>query len=203
MIAKKNTKLETSSSRYKKITEKITGGLIHDFQPYSFVEDRGFKEQMEELEPHYEIPHRTTFCRSVIPRIYEEVKEQVKSKVVDLQQQKNKVVLTTDLWTSEANEAYLGLSCHYLTQEFELVSVCLAVEHFTGWHTGVNIASSIRHILSNYAVDQSTVSAVIADNASNMDLALRLGNGEADTVLVIPFSWQLMMVCKCHQVYRI
>ena len=172
MIAKKKTKLETSSSRHKKITKKIAGVLIHDFQPYSFVEDRGFKELMEELEPHYEIPHRTTFCRSVIPTIYEEVKEQVKSKVVDLQQQKNKVALTTDMWTSEVNEAYLRLSCHYLPQEVELVSVCLAVEHFTGWHTGINIASGMRHILSDYAIDQSTVSAVIVDNASNVDLAL-------------------------------
>ena len=120
-IAKKKTKLETSSSRHKKIIEKIAGVLIHDFQPYSFVEDRGFKELMEELEPHYKLPHRTTFCRSVIPRIYEEVKEQVKSKVVDLQQQKNKVALTTDMWISEANEAYLGLSCH------KSLSWCLCV----------------------------------------------------------------------------
>ena len=43
-IAKKKTKLETSSSRHKKITEKIAGVLIHDFQPYSFVENREFKE---------------------------------------------------------------------------------------------------------------------------------------------------------------
>ena len=97
------------------------------------------------------------------------------SKVEDLQQMKTKVALTTDMWTSEANEAYLGVSYHYLTQDFELVSVCLAVENFSGQHTGVNIASGIRHILSNYAIDKSTVSAVIADNAANMDLALRLG----------------------------
>ena len=97
------------------------------------------------------------------------------SKVEDLQQMKTKVALTTDMWTSEADEAYLGVSCHYLTQDFELVSVCLAVEHFSGRHTGVDIASGIRHILSNYAIDQSTVSAVIADNAANMDLALWLG----------------------------
>ena len=49
MVAKKKTKLETSSSGHKKITEKIAVVLIHDFQPYSFVEDRGFKEPMEEL----------------------------------------------------------------------------------------------------------------------------------------------------------
>ena len=79
------------------------------------------------------------------------------------------------MWTSEAHEAYLGLSYHYSTQEFELVSVCLAVEHFTRRHTGVNIASGIRHILSDYAIDQSTVSAVIVDNASNTDIALQVG----------------------------
>lgn len=79
------------------------------------------------------------------------------------------------MWSSEANESYLGLSCHYLTHEFELLSVCLAVEHSSGRHTSVNIAAGIRHILSDYAIDQSTVSAVIADNASNMDLALQLG----------------------------
>ena len=54
------------------------------------------------------------------------------------------------------------------------MSVCLAVEHLSGRHTGVNIASSIRHILSDYAIDQFIVSAIIVDNASNMDSALRV-----------------------------
>ena len=34
---------------------------------------------------------------------------------------------------------------------------------------------SFRYILSDYAIDQSTLSAVIAYNASNMDLALWVG----------------------------
>ena len=85
------------------------------------------------------------------------------------------VAFTTDMWTSEDNDAYLGLSCHYSTENFELVSLCLAVEHFTGRHTGANIASCLKQILSNYSIDQAAVSAVITDNASNMDLALHLG----------------------------
>ena len=75
----------------------------------------------------------------------------------------------------ETNDAYLGLSCHFLTADFEFVSLCLAVEHFTGRHTGVNIASCLKQILSDYTIDRAAVSVVIADNASNMDLALRLG----------------------------
>ena len=130
------------------------------------------------------------------------MREKVKSKVVDVQQRKNKVALTTDMWTSEANEAYLGLSCHYLTQEFELVSVCLAVEHFSGRHTGVNIASDISHVLSDYAIDQSAISAVIADNASNMDLALRLGEWRSRHCFGHTLQLAINDGLKCLQVYR-
>ena len=83
--------------------------------------------------------------------------------------------LTTDMWTSEANDAYLGLTSHFLLADFELVSLCLAVEPFTGRHTGVNIASCLKQILRDFNIDPAAVSAVITDNASNMDLALRLG----------------------------
>ena len=61
---------------------------------YSFVDDKGFKELhvMQQLEPRYEIPHRTTFSRSIIPSIYE-VKQQVKSKADLIQQEKSKIDL--------------------------------------------------------------------------------------------------------------
>ena len=52
---------------------------------------------MTELEPRSDITHRTTFSRSVTPKIYMDVKEQVKSKVVDLQQRKSRVTLTIDM----------------------------------------------------------------------------------------------------------
>ncbi|XP_065895773.1 zinc finger BED domain-containing protein 4-like [Dysidea avara] len=149
--------------------------MIHDFQPYSFVEDRGFSELMQQLEPHYQIPHRTTFSRSIVPSMYKEARKEVESKLSDVLQSKNKMALTTDMWTSEANDAYLGLTCHFLTADFELVSLCLAVEPFTGRHTGVNIASCLKQILRDFTIDQAAVSAVITDNASNMDLASRLG----------------------------
>ena len=76
---------------------------------------------------------------------------------------------------SEANDAYLGLTCHFLSADFELVSLCLAVEPFTGRHTGVNIASCLKQTLRDFNIDPAAVSAIITDNASNMDLALRLG----------------------------
>ena len=39
----------------------------------------------------------------------------------------------------------------------------------------MNIASCLKQILRDFTIDQAAVSAVITDNASNMDLASRLG----------------------------
>ena len=120
---------------------------------------------MQQLEPQYEIPHRMTFLRSVVPAIYQEVK---------LMEMHSKLALTTDMWTSEANDAYLGLSCHYLTATFEMVLFCHKNEYFSGRHTGANIAACLKQILSNYSINQAFVFVVVTDNASNMDLALHL-----------------------------
>ena len=61
--------------------------MIHDCQPYSFVEDRGFSEQ---LEPGYHIPHRTKFSRSIIPSIYSKTKREVESMFTDVLQAKTR-----------------------------------------------------------------------------------------------------------------
>jgi len=147
-IAAKKAKLDSSSTLHKKIKRGIAGMMIHDFQPHLFVEDRGFSELMQQLEPRYQIPHRTTYCRSVIPSMYKEARKEVESKLGDVLQSKSKMSLTTNMWTSEANDAYLGLTCHFLTAGFD--SLCLAVEPFTGRHTGVNIASCIKQILRDF-----------------------------------------------------
>ena len=96
-MAAKKTKLDSNSALHKKITRGIAGMMIHDFQPYSFVEDRGFSELMQQLEPHYQIPHRTTFSRSIVPSMYKEARKEVESKPSDVLKSKNKMALTTDM----------------------------------------------------------------------------------------------------------
>jgi len=123
---------------------------------------------MQQLKHCYELPHRKTFSRSIISSIYEEVKQ----PVIDLvQQEKYKVALTTDMQTSEANDVYLGLSCYFLIVNFELVSLCLAVEpFFLGDIQEQILLSCLKQILLDCGIHQSAVSAIIADNVSNMDL---------------------------------
>ena len=75
---------------------------------------------MHQLEPGYQISHRTTFSRSVVPSLYKEARKKVELKLSDVLHNKNKVSLTTDMWTSEKNDAYLGLTYHFLLADLNL-----------------------------------------------------------------------------------
>ncbi|CAF90828.1 unnamed protein product [Tetraodon nigroviridis] len=50
--------------------------IIKDCQPLSLVEDEGFKELLQLLEPSYVLPSRQPI-KTMINRKYEEKKEQV------------------------------------------------------------------------------------------------------------------------------
>ena len=67
--------------------------MIHDFQPHSFVEDRGFSDLMHQLQPRYKIPHRTTFSRSVVPSLYKEARKKVELKLSDVLHNKTRCLL--------------------------------------------------------------------------------------------------------------
>jgi hypothetical protein len=44
--------------------------MAFDYQPMKIVEDKGFISLLNCLDPKYKIPHRTTFSKSIIPKMY-------------------------------------------------------------------------------------------------------------------------------------
>lgn len=68
-FAKQNA-LPPDSIRSKNITNAIALMLAANLQPYSVVEDTGFTNLIKVLEPRYLMPSRTTFSRTLIPKLY-------------------------------------------------------------------------------------------------------------------------------------
>lgn len=66
----KQNALPPDSIRSRNITNAIALMLAADLQPYSVVEDTGFTNLMRVLEPRYQMPCRTTFSRTLIPKLY-------------------------------------------------------------------------------------------------------------------------------------
>ncbi|KAL1426820.1 hypothetical protein MTO96_017962 [Rhipicephalus appendiculatus] len=76
------------SESAKKETMIFIGRMIAlDLQPYEIVENKGFQDLIRHLQPHYKIPHSTTFSRAVIPELYrstvDSLKKQIASDIAD------------------------------------------------------------------------------------------------------------------------
>lgn len=96
--------------------------FIYDYQPFSIVEDRGFKAFVEGLNPSYTLPNRKVLSNNYLPALYETCLTETKEK---LEREALSICLTSDICTSSNNDAYLGLTGHYIDEEFTLKSVLL------------------------------------------------------------------------------
>ena len=136
--------------------------IILDIRPIRIVECPGFRDMVSVLEPGYVMPSRRT-VKSMIFHLYEESK----SKIINLLVTTSTFVsLTTDIWTSLANDAYISLSAHWITPTWEVK--CCILETRVSWtsHRCVYI-ENITKMVSKFGIENK-VSAIIYDQASNM-----------------------------------
>ena len=82
--------------------------------------------------------------------------------------------LTTDIWSSDANHSYTGLTFHYITTEYEFESNVQETKEFSDSHTGSNIADELLAILSDWNVSPTMMSAITTDNGANIVLATKI-----------------------------
>nr|XP_022920550.1 zinc finger BED domain-containing protein 1-like [Onthophagus taurus] len=94
----------------KKINDLIFKMVIKDLQPFSVVEDVGFKDLINYLEPGYKIPSRYILSNTILDAQYSEVKNKLKEELVAAKY----VSITTDGWTSRATTSYQAVTAHYL-----------------------------------------------------------------------------------------
>ncbi|KAL0812030.1 hypothetical protein ABMA28_009424 [Loxostege sticticalis] len=142
-----------------------------DFQPFSIVEDEGFKEFVAAVNPSYELPSRKTLSNALLSSEYSEQLGKVQTLV---QQQCVSICATVDCWTSKNLEAYMAVTGHFINKEtlefYSILIQCAAVE---GNHTGERIADELRVIFAEWAISDK-VNFIVTDNAANMRAAARI-----------------------------
>lgn len=92
--------------------------IVKDGQPFSIVEDEGFQNFIKILDPSYSIPSCKTVKAMVAAR-YTVTKEKALAEI----KQTSGVSLTADMWTSVNMDAYLGVTCHYVSDSLDLATV--------------------------------------------------------------------------------
>ncbi|XP_060761183.1 E3 SUMO-protein ligase ZBED1-like [Neoarius graeffei] len=156
---------EKTSKRHKDITHAITHFIAKGMLPICTVETAEFKQLMNVIDPHYQLPGRKHFSQTAIPNMYTECRGMVER---DLQAM-SYFATTSDMWSSRTSEPYMSLTAHYIEQDWTLKSKCLQTAYFPEDHT--ERAGKNKKVERAVGVCKKAVAAFSFSWKKNRDLA--------------------------------
>lgn len=168
LVKAKQTSLDNFVKRHsQKIqlekTQKVVEWIVLDLQPFKVVEGEAFREMVSKLDPQYQVPSRETIKNAII-KSFEDRKTVVKNFIKNIP---GKVALTTDIWSSLKSEGFLGITIHFIDENWILRHFTLDIFRFKGAHTGQAIADEIYRIITEHELQLKAI-AITTDNGSNM-----------------------------------
>ena len=125
--------------RAKEISKRIGEMIALDNEPFTAVDHTGFNRLMKLLEPIYQLPSGKYFSEKLISEMYEKVCLNVKEGVSAT----SHVSITTDVWSSVAQDSYISLTCHYISENFSQQQICPHAAPFNDNHTGEHTGAMI------------------------------------------------------------
>ncbi|XP_037958832.1 zinc finger BED domain-containing protein 4-like [Teleopsis dalmanni] len=158
-----------SLPRQIKINNLILDVIVEDVHPFSIINDTGFRKLVLGLAPSYAFPSKTTFSTTFLMEKYNKAKE----SILDILQEAKTISLTTDMWTSNANESYLAVTAHFISQNWKFNSCLLSCVECRFQHTSENLAAEIKRIIDEWRLTNK-IFAVTTDNAANIIRAVTL-----------------------------
>lgn len=169
------------------ITEAILHMVTHDLQPLSFVEDKGFRGLMKVTVPLYSVPSRKTLT-TLLHYKYEELALKLKTSLSEVPS----FTLTTDIWTDNSNQSYIGTTIHYL-DGINIMNCTLGLKPMSESHTSDYISDNFVELCEEWSINKEKIHVVLADSAANITRAIEntFGKGKhqpcfAHTLALVP-----------------
>lgn len=145
-------------------SKSLIDWIVTSLQPFSVVEEDYFIEMIKKFDPRYRVPNRKYIKKHIVNR-FENRRKILK---YDIEKIKTGISLTTDMWTSDnSHTAFLGVTCHYIDDNWTLRHFLLDIIPFHESHTGKNMAQTLTNLLSELDLS-SKAFAITTDNAAAM-----------------------------------
>nr|CAG8634178.1 12872_t:CDS:2 [Entrophospora candida] len=152
------------------IKKKLIEFLIKDSQPFYILKSPSFQHFIHSLNPHFKIP-----CIDVIKEslfiLYDHSINELKDNLFNNCLYAS---LTTDFWTStNQKKGFMGITCTWISENFEPNEVLLNLVYVPYPHTGPVIKDLLENEVRKWELNRKLM-AITTDNGSNMVCALRL-----------------------------
>ncbi|XP_060794595.1 zinc finger BED domain-containing protein 4-like [Neoarius graeffei] len=168
-VLEQSKEFAKDSAKAKSVTNKVMEMIALDDQPFSIVEDRGFRRLIEHIESHYSLPSRRYFSDVSLPALHEVVATHIHNMLDNV----TDISFTTDTWSSDVSQmSMLSLTAQWIDDNFEMKRAVLHAQEFSGSHTGAAIASAFDCMFAQWKIKKDSVHVVLRDNALNMQKAM-------------------------------
>lgn len=119
--------------------------MVVNDQPFTVVEDDHFKIMIKRLNREAILPSAVTICKDIHQTF---TNEQV-SIQEKLQNVPGNISFTLDAWTSKNQIPFLGITAHWISENWELKNITLEFYHLKGPHSGENLAKAFFQVLKD------------------------------------------------------
>lgn len=139
-VFEKATKFPSDCAKAKGITQKIMEFIALDDQPFSVIEDMGFRRLNEHIEPRYALPSIQQFSDMCLSKLYNVITTHVHELIAaDI----SAISFTTDIWSSDVSlTSILSLNAQWIDTDFKLHKIVLQSQEFRGSHTAAAISDA-------------------------------------------------------------
>src|SRR6266540_5735858 len=131
--------------------KKVLNFIIEDSQPFYILESKSFKELLLALHPFFEMPTEEALDK-LLDFMFNDEQTFLKNIFEDVE----KISLTTDFWISRGQHGYIGVTAHWISNDYSLKEAFLALKHFSYPHTSevlyrnLTNRNNIESILNRY-----------------------------------------------------
>ncbi|CAB4413278.1 unnamed protein product [Rhizophagus irregularis] len=149
-----------SEAVYSKETFKkfIIRWIVKNDLPFTCVESEDFRNMISLLRKDAFIPSADTIKNYIMTSFNDNQKKLLLFY--------SKISFTIDAWTSSNNFSFLGITAHWVTENWKLKSFLLDFIKLEGPHSGANIKDAFLKSLKNFNIE-SKILGVTTDNASS------------------------------------
>ena len=147
--------------------------ITRSLRPIHIVEDGGLIQlvrYVNSLKSEVVLPRRTCISDS-IRRVASDGRSRIKEK---LQAECDYYCASTDIWTSRSTKSFIAFTVHFLTKNFDMVSLNLEVKAFGGKHSGERIAQMLSDIIMDWGLEKNRITFMLRDNAANGSAACNM-----------------------------
>ena len=146
-VLNKIKKYPFNHPKQKKLDSNTAAFIVEDLQPFSVLQSQAFKRIIEGLDVQANVLSIDRLKELLInseDKILKNVREYAISDA-----EISSVSFTTDMWTSDNDDPYIGLTLHWINDNFQIKEIIGTISYLPYPHTAKCLLNKIVEILDS------------------------------------------------------